>query len=197
MTTQITFLVDSTKLPSGGTIASPTWLVHPQFSLQQDSSPLVVQTGDYTVNIGPNEQVILRVVDANGIVTTRMAPYAIIVNTFKNEPLKDADMLNAATRPINIPEFDEERGGLPYMQYATGSSQWGNAPPTYSNWPGQPMIAQGLTASTATIYDPFIQFEGSGNVTGILEYGLVFGVTKDGSKIAYYAFDPKLGINSR
>ncbi|WP_437963773.1 hypothetical protein WMF04_29085 [Sorangium sp. So ce260] len=197
MTTQINFLVDSTKLPGGGTIANPTFIVHPQFSLQQDSSPPVIQTGDYTVNLKPNEQVILRVVDSNGVVTTRMATYAIIVNTFKGEPLGDGDMTNPATRPINIPEFDEERGGVPYMAYAGGTPTWGPAPSGFSNWSGKPMIEQGLSASNATIYDPFIQFEGSSNVTGVLEYGLVFGVTKDGSTISYYAFDPKLGINSR
>ncbi|XXX77410.1 hypothetical protein WMF30_01375 [Sorangium sp. So ce134] len=197
MTTQINFLIDSTKLPSGGTLANPTWLVHPQFSLQQDSNQPVIQDGNYTVNLKPNEQVILRVVESNGIVTTRMAPYAILVNTFNKEPLTVDQMNNAAIRPINIPEFDEERGDVPYMTYANDTPAWGTAPPTYSNWKGDPMIQQGLKASNATIYDPFIQFEGSGNVKGVLEYGLVFGVTKDGSNIAYYAFDPSLGINSR
>ncbi|MDC0746524.1 hypothetical protein [Polyangium mundeleinium] len=196
MTTQINFLVDSTKLPAGGTLANPTWLPHPNFSLQQDGVT-TVQNGDYTVNIKANEQVILRVVDANGTVTSRLAPYSLLANSFKGEPLSDAIMRDAANRPINIPEFDEQRGGVPYMTYGTDNPQWGTAPQSYQNWKGCPMIAQSLRASNATIYDPFIQFEGSGNVQGVLEYGLVFGVTNDGSNIAYYAFDPKLGINSR
>lgn len=126
-----------------------------------------------------------------------MAPYAIIAHSFNKEPLTDAMMNDASSRPINIPEFDEQRGGMPYMTYADTTPTWGNAPPTYSNWKGDPIISQGLKASNATIYDPFIQFEGSGNVKGPLVYGLVFGVTMDGSTIAYYAFDPSLGINSR
>jgi hypothetical protein len=196
MTTQINFLIDTTKLPAGGTLTNPTFIGHPRFSLQQDDATSN-QDGDYLVKLKPNEQVLLRVVDANGTVTSRLAPYSVIASTFKGEPLSDAIMRDAANRPINIPEFDEQRGGVPFMAYGTDTPSWGSAPNTYQYWKGCPMIAQSLRASNATIYDPFIQFEGSGNVQGTLVYGLVFGVTNDGNNIAYYAFDPQLGINSR
>jgi hypothetical protein len=166
--------------------------------LQQDNRPGVVQPGDTPVNIGANEQVLIRVADSHGSLAVRMAPYALIVHTFKGAQLTDAIMGSARTRPINIPEFDEQRGDLPYMDYADGDNpQWGTIPPSYGTWEGSPMIAQGLVASNATIYGPYVQFEGSGNVTGRMDYGLVFGVTSDGQNIGYFWFDPNLNINSR
>jgi hypothetical protein len=190
----ITFLIDSTKLPKGGSsINAPVAVGHPPFLLNgQPQGP------EYKVPIKGGENVVIYMEEANHSQSVKVAPCGIIAHTFKGEALTPTAMKDPALRPIDIPNFDMNAGPSPdFVQYlANDNPQWTTAPSSWPYWAGNPYIWNDLKASLARTYVPYAAFMGSNLVSGTLQYGLVFGLTRDGSSVEYFYFDPYLLINS-
>lgn len=190
----ITFLIDSTKLPKGGSsIKSPVAVGHPPFLL--NGTP---QNPEYPVPLKAGEEVVIYTSEANHSQTVKLAPCGVVAHTFKGENLTTSIMKDPAMRPIDIPNFDMNPGPSPdFIQYvANDNPQWTNSPSNWSYWPNNPFISDDLKASMARTYVPYTTFHGSSLVSGQLQYGLVFGLTRDGATIEYFYFDPYLLINS-
>ncbi|UQA56983.1 hypothetical protein [Polyangium aurulentum] len=152
------------------------------------------------MNLGPKEYVNIYMAEANGNLRVRIAPYAVLASTFPdtNTFLTVETMKTDTLRPISVPNFDVDVDSMPYLNYGDGSPAWNNTEDkNYQYLTGAPEISQSLTTSNATIYAPYIQFQGTGvpNLTGQLTYGLVFVVTRDGVTQEYFYFDPILMIN--
>ena len=193
----ITFLIDSTKFPkgSGGTsISTPKAVDHPQFllngTLQQDPN--------YVVPIKGGEKVTIYMVEAKGVANVTMAPCGIIAHSFKNEALTPAIMKDPMMQPIDTPNFDMQLGSTPdYIQYLAGvTPQWGNSPSNWPYWGNNPYISHDAQAKTVQTYTPYATFNGSSIVSGTLQYGVVFALTRDGVSSEYFYFDPNININS-
>ncbi|WPB82231.1 hypothetical protein KYC5002_24330 [Archangium violaceum] len=190
----IVFLIDSSKLPKGGSsINAPVAVDHPPFVL--NGTP---QAPEYQVPIKGKENVLIYTEDANHSQTVKLAPCGIIAHTFKGENLTPAIMKDPASRPIDIPNFDMDPGPSPdFIQYlANDNPQWTTSPSTWPYWANNPFISDDVQASITRTYVPYATFNGSSLVSGTLQYGLVFALTKDGKSVEYFYFDPFLIINS-
>ncbi len=190
----ITFLIDSTTLPKGGSsINAPVAVIHP---------PLIVNGAPkdpkYQVPIKGGEKVVIYTEEANHSQTVKLAPCGIIAHAFKGEPLTPSIMKDPTARPIDIPNFDMNPGPSPdFIQYlANDNPQWTTTSSSWPYWAGNPYISDDLKASLARTYVPYATFNGSSLVSGLLEYGLAFGLTRDGASIEYFYFDPYLLINA-
>ncbi|MFY0567619.1 hypothetical protein ACN28E_27855 [Archangium lansingense] len=194
MATNITFLIDSTKLQKGGpSINAPVAVSHPPFVL--NGKPM---DPEYKVPIGGGENVVIYTEEANHSQSVKVAPCGIVAHTFKGEALSPSIMKDPTLRPIDIPNFELYPGPVPdFIAYLPDDNpQWTAAPPSWPYWAGNPLISQGLYASMTRTYVPYVTFNGSRIVSGELQYGLVFGLTRDGTSVEYFYFNPYLVINS-
>ena len=190
----ITFLIDSTKLQKGGpSINAPAAVGPPPFIL--NGTP---QNPEYQVPIKANEEVVIYTVEANHAQSVKIAPCGIIAHTFKGEALTSTIMKDPTLRPIDIPNFDMNPGPSPdFIQYlGNDDPQWTPSPSSWPYWGGNPFISDDVKASMARTYVPFATFRGSSLVSGLLQYGLVYALTRDGASVEYFYFDPYLRINS-
>ncbi len=189
----INFLIDSTKLPKGGSsLNAPVGVNHPSFLLNG-----TLQGPEYQVPIKGGEEVVIYTSESNHSQSVKIAPCGIIAHSFKGENLTTSIMTNPALRPIDIPNFDMNPGPSPdFIQYLPADPQWTPSPSNWSSWANNPFISNDLKASMARTYVPFATFKGSSLVSGLLQYGLVYGLTRDGATTEYFYFDPYILINS-
>lgn len=189
----IVFLIDSKKLPKGGaSINTATPVAHPQFLLNG-----TLEDAEFKVPVPNGKAVCIYTEEANHDASMKLAPSGIIAHTFNNVQLTVAAMKDSSTRPIDIPNFDMDPGPVPdFIKYSNDDTQWAQTPSSWSNWPNNPIIDQSLTASMQNTYIPYVTFNTSMLVRGELQYGLVFGLTRDGASVEYFYFDPYLVIGS-
>ncbi|QDE71307.1 hypothetical protein [Myxococcus xanthus] len=190
---KIVFLIDSSALPKGGASVNTAVSVgHP---------PLVVndkpQDADYKVPVAKGENIRIYTEEQNHLTSVKLAPNGIIAHTFQGTQLKVADMKDSSKRPIDIPNFDMDPGPTPdFIAFGDDGVSWTQTPPSWSYWPNNPLIDQDLTASLTRSYIPYVTFNASTIVSGVLQYGLVFGLTRDGATVEYFYFDPYIVIGS-
>lgn len=190
----ITFLVDTTKLQKGGSsINNPTPADHPPFIL--NGTP---QGADYQVPLKAGENVRIYMEDANHGQNVKLAPCGIIAHTFKGEALSPSIMKDPKARPIDVPNFDLDMGPSPdFIQYLSNDNpQWTTSPGNWQYWANNPYISDDVQASLVPTFVPYTTFNGSNIVSGLLQYGLVFAITRDGKTVEYFYFDPYLNINA-
>ncbi|KFA93870.1 hypothetical protein [Archangium violaceum] len=189
----ITFLIDSTKLPKGGSsISAPVAVGHPPFIL--NGSP---QNPEYQVPVKGGEKVLIYTEEANHSQTVKIAPCGIIAHTFKGESLNPSTMKDPAQRPIDVPNFDMDPGPSPdFIQYLAEDPQWAQSPGNWPYWANNPYISDDVQASVTRTYVPYVTFNGSSLVSGLFQYGLVYALTRDGKSVEYFYFDPFLNINA-
>ncbi|WNZ61250.1 hypothetical protein QEG98_36000 [Myxococcus sp. MxC21-1] len=189
----IVFLIDSKKLPKGGaTINTATAVAHPPFLLNG-----TLEDPEFKVPVPSGKTVCIYTEEANHDESVKIAPTGIIAHSFRNVQLKVADMKDPATRPIDIPNFDMDPGPVPdFIAYSGDDVQWTPAPSSWSNWANNPLIDETLTPGMKRTYIPFVTFRASTIVSGEFQYGMVFGLTKDGTNVEYFYFDPYLVIGS-
>ncbi|QQR43683.1 hypothetical protein JKA73_32465 [Myxococcus xanthus] len=194
---KISFLIDSTKLPTGGSSVSTAVAVSHQTFLVNDNPHPNQNDPDYAVPVPSGESVRIYIQEANYASTVGLAPNGIIVHAFNGAPVSDAIMNDATKRPIDIPNFDLDLGPIPdFIGFVGDSPKWTQTPPSWSNWPNEPLIDQQLRAGWTPTFVPYITFNASKLVSGLLEYGVVFALTKDGANVQYFYFDPFLKIGS-
>ncbi|NOK02069.1 MULTISPECIES: hypothetical protein [Myxococcus] len=190
---KIVFLIDSNALPKGGASVNTAVAVgHP---------PLVVndkpQDADYKVPVAKGENIRIYTEEQNHLTSVKLAPNGIIAHTFQGTQLKVADMKDSSKRPIDIPNFDMDPGPTPdFIAFGDDAASWTQTPSSWSYWPNNPLIDQDLTASLTRSYIPYVTFNASTIVSGELQYGLVFGLTRDGATVEYFYFDPYIVIGS-
>lgn len=190
----IRFQIDSTKLPKGGSsITAPVGVGHPPFLLNGTQ-----QAAEYQVPIKGGENVRIYTDDASRSQNVKLAPCGIIAHSFKQESLTPAIMKDPKLRPIDVPNFNMENGTSPdFIEYVDNDNpQWGSSPGNWQNWPNNPFISDDVRANSVPTYTPFSTFNGSSIVSGLLQYGLVFALTRDGKSVEYFYFDPYLNINA-
>ncbi len=196
---KIKFQIDSSKLPQGGSSISTAVAVgHPQLRLNDDPTlhPPTPDGPDYTVSVANGDNVRIYVQELNSLSTVGLAPCGIIVNTFGKTQLTDAIMNDATQRPIDVPNFDLDQGPIPdFVGFIGDSSKWTQAPPSWV-WPNAPLIDQEPRVGWLPTYFPYVTFNTSDLKSGLLVYGVVFSLTKDGKNVQYFYFDPKLQIGS-
>lgn len=189
----INFLIDSTKLPTGGaSINSPVAVGHPPFLLNGQ-----LQQPEYQVPVKEGEQVTIYTSEANQLTSVKLAPCGIIAHRF-GQNLCTVEMMKSPTlRPFDIPEFDMDPGPQPdFIQFVDNDNpQWQPTPSSWSNWANNPIISDDVQASLVRTYVPFTSFNVSKLVSGLLQYGMEFAMTKDGKTVQYFYFDPYLLIN--
>jgi hypothetical protein len=190
----IKFLIDSTKLPQGGSsITAPAAVGHPAFLLNGQ----LQSNGDYQVPVREGEEVTIYTLEANQVTGVKLAPCGIIAHQFGSKPCTVDMMKDPAQRPFNIPEFDMEFGPQPdFIKYNVNDNpQWQPAPGTWPYWAKNPVISEDVQANLVQTYVPYASFTVSKLVSGLLNYGLEFAMTKDGKTVQYFYFDPYLLIN--
>jgi hypothetical protein len=189
----INFLIDSTKLPTGGSsINSPVAVGHPPFLLNGK-----LQQPEYQVPVKEGEQVSIYTSEANQLTSVKLAPCGIIAHQFGQNPCTVEMMKAPALRPFDIPDFDMDPGPQPdFIQFVDNDNpQWQPTPSSWSNWANNPIISDDVQASLVRTYIPFASFNITKLQSGLLQYGLEFAMTKDGKTVQYFYFDPYLLIN--
>ncbi|GEL70226.1 hypothetical protein [Myxococcus virescens] len=192
---KISFLIDSNSLPKGGaSIGAAVAIKHPTFLLNDKTHPHQ-DDPDYAVPVPSGENVRIYIQESNYGSTGGIAPNGIIVRRFNDVPLTDAIMNDARQRPIDIPNFDLDLGPIPdFIGYNTEETpKWTQTPPSWA-WPNMPLIDQELRAGWTPTFVPYVTFNASKLVSGLLEYGVVFALTRDGANVQYFYFDPFLKI---
>ncbi|NVJ03759.1 hypothetical protein HUW63_00660 [Myxococcus sp. AM001] len=165
---------------------------HPPFVL--NGKP---QGAEYKVPVAQGENIRIYTAEKNHLTSVKLAPNGIIAHSIQGKPLQDSDMMDALRRPIDIPTIDMDPGPVPdFIAFGENGTWWTQTPPSWSNWPNNPLIDKALTASMTRSYFPCITFGISSNVSGEFQYGLVFGLTRDGATVEYFYFDPFLVIGS-
>ncbi|NVI96847.1 hypothetical protein HV824_01735 [Myxococcus sp. AM009] len=190
---KIVFLIDSSALPKGGASVNTAVAVgHPPFVLNDKP-----QDPEYKVPVAKGENIRIYTEEQNHLTSVKLAPNGIIAHTFQGAQLTVAGMKDSSKRPIDIPNFDMDPGPVPdFIAFDDEDAQWTQTPPSWSNWPNNPLIDQDLTASMTRSYIPYVTFNASTIVSGELQYGLVFGLTRDGATVEYFYFDPFIVIGS-
>ncbi|MDC0710384.1 hypothetical protein POL68_18045 [Stigmatella sp. ncwal1] len=193
MTTNITFLIDSNTLPKGGaSVNNAVAVAHPPFLLNGKLSD-----PETKVPIARGERVVIYTQEKNHLPTVKVAPNGVIAHSFQGDPLTVAIMKDSSKRPIDIPNFDMDPGPTPdFIAYLDNNTQWGPTPSSWTNWANNPLIEQDLQASMTRSYIPYATFNASTLVNGEFQYGLVFGLTRDGKTVEYFYFDPYLVISA-
>ncbi|ADO74784.1 hypothetical protein [Stigmatella aurantiaca] len=193
MTTKITFLIDSSTLPKGGaSINTAVAVAHPPFLLNGTLSD-----PKYKVPVAGGDTVFIYTQEKNLLPTVKVAPNGVIAHSFQGDPLSVDIMKNSSLRPIDIPNFDMDPGPSPdFIAYLDDNSQWSPTPSSWTNWANNPYISQDLQASMTRTYVPYTTFQTSTLVSGELQYGVVFGLTRDGKSVEYFYFDPYLVISN-
>ncbi|WP_434347419.1 hypothetical protein ACN6A1_04475 [Myxococcus virescens] len=192
---KIVFLIDSSALPKGGaSVNTAVPVKHPPFLLNDN-----LQDPEFKVPVAKGEDIQIYTEEKNHLTSVKLAPNGFIAHTFPNQntQLTVAVMKDSSKRPIDIPNFDMDPGPVPdFIAFGDDDAQWTQTPPSWSNWPNNPLIDQGLTASLTRSYIPYVTFHASTIVSGELQYGLVFGLTRDGATVEYFYFDPFIVIGS-
>ncbi|AEI65626.1 hypothetical protein [Corallococcus macrosporus] len=188
---KIVFLIDSTALPKGGNSVSTAVAVkHPPFLL--NGKP---EDSEYKVPVARGENIRIYTDEQNHLTSVKLAPNGIIAHSFQGDLLTVAEMKDASKRPIDVPNFDMDPGPVPdFIAYSDNDTPWTQTPPSWSNWANNPLIDQELTASMTRSYIPYVTFNASTIVSGELQYGVVFGLTRDGATVEYFYFDPSIVI---
>ncbi|MFP2959376.1 hypothetical protein ACLEPN_16435 [Myxococcus sp. 1LA] len=190
---RIVFLIDSSALPKGGaSVTTAVAVEHPPFVLNDQ-----LQDAEYKVPVAPGEKIRIYVAEKYHRMSVKLAPNGVIAHSLQGTPLQVADMMNAMKRPIDIPTIDMDPGPVPdFIALGEDPELWTQAPSSWSYWPNNPLIDKGLTPSMTRSYIPYITFGTSSIVSGEFQYGLVFGLTRDGATVEYFYFDPFLVIGS-
>ncbi|QDE92981.1 MULTISPECIES: hypothetical protein [Myxococcus] len=190
---KIVFLIDSSALPKGGASVNTAVAVgHPPFVLNDKP-----EDAEYKVPVAKGENIRIYTEEKSHLTSVKLAPNGIIAHSFQGTQLTVASMKDSSKRPIDIPNFDMDRGPVPdFIEFSTGDAQWTQTPPSWSYWANNPLIDQDLKASMTPSYIPYVTFNASTIVSGEFQYGLVFGLTRDGATVEYFYFDPFIVIRS-
>ncbi|MEM7155943.1 MAG: hypothetical protein AAF799_24035 [Myxococcota bacterium] len=210
MRTDITFLIDSTRLPrptqwNPGTFNDPIVIGHFPMKVVHDMGSPEDVPANTVVGVRRGDQVNVYTMDASLLPVTRIAP--VKINAHEWAPQGGASVIltagyldGAATKPIDQPRFDDSFPEVPKLNYKGKESDWTNVTPAdHMYWTDGAECGQDVQGSSAELYGPFMTFNAQRH-RGTLTYGIEFAVASvnqdtGNTDVVYYYFDPQIRIH--